>query len=200
VYKEQGEVTLFRTIYQYSVRYGWVGQVVDRLVFRPIMGWATAWSFDRLRLWVEAAIAPELSLRLAVLHALVRSLLAVIFVYHGVVPKWLYPQGGELLMLERTGLVPGVETTLLWLLGFVEVLIGIGLLTLGRSKWLLGAVSLMLAGLTGAVVITQPETLTAPINALTFNAALLGLIAAVWVTLPYVPSAGKCRRKAEGRS
>ena len=28
----------------------------DRLAFRPLLGWATAWSFDRLRLWLEQGI------------------------------------------------------------------------------------------------------------------------------------------------
>ena len=36
----------FLTWYDYKVRFGIAGQFVDRLVFRPLMGWATAWSFD----------------------------------------------------------------------------------------------------------------------------------------------------------
>lgn len=38
---------------------GVLGALADRLVFRPLMGWATAWSFDRLRLWLERDIGPE---------------------------------------------------------------------------------------------------------------------------------------------
>lgn len=40
----------FLTGYDYRTRWGRFGAVADRLVFRPLMGWATAWSFDRLRL------------------------------------------------------------------------------------------------------------------------------------------------------
>lgn len=29
------------------------------LVVRPLLGWATAWSFDRLRIWLETGVAPE---------------------------------------------------------------------------------------------------------------------------------------------
>ncbi|MFL0390584.1 SRPBCC family protein [Curtobacterium sp. 179-B 9B NHS] len=29
------------------------------LVVRPLLGWATAWSFDRLRIWLEGGPAPE---------------------------------------------------------------------------------------------------------------------------------------------
>ncbi|MEV6787871.1 hypothetical protein [Streptomyces sp. NPDC051098] len=56
----------FLTGYDYRPRWGRFGRVADRLVFRPLMGWATAWSFDRLRLWCERGITPER----AMVHAL----------------------------------------------------------------------------------------------------------------------------------
>jgi hypothetical protein len=43
----------FLTWYDYRTRFGLLGRLVDRVLFRPLMGWATAWSFDRLRLWIE---------------------------------------------------------------------------------------------------------------------------------------------------
>ncbi|MET9674088.1 hypothetical protein ABZY68_13470 [Streptomyces sp. NPDC006482] len=51
----------FLTGYDYRPRWGRLGRAADRLVFRPLMGWATAWSFDRLRLWCERGITPERS-------------------------------------------------------------------------------------------------------------------------------------------
>jgi len=53
----------FITVYHYSTRFGAFGARFDRSVFRPLIGWATAWSFDRLRLWLEAGIHPRLALR-----------------------------------------------------------------------------------------------------------------------------------------
>lgn len=52
----------FITRYDYETRWGDAGAAVDG-GFRPLLGWATAWSFDRLRLWLEHAITPEESLR-----------------------------------------------------------------------------------------------------------------------------------------
>ncbi|WKE67655.1 hypothetical protein [Streptomyces sp. WP-1] len=49
----------FLTGYDYRPRWGVLGAFADRLLFRPLMGWATAWSFDRLRLWLERGISPE---------------------------------------------------------------------------------------------------------------------------------------------
>ncbi|MCX4670047.1 hypothetical protein OG453_25715 [Streptomyces sp. NBC_01381] len=56
----------FLTGYDYRPRWGRFGVCADRALFRPLMGWATAWSFDRLRLWLERGITPERQL----LHAL----------------------------------------------------------------------------------------------------------------------------------
>ncbi|MFH8768819.1 hypothetical protein ACIF83_15525 [Streptomyces sp. NPDC085866] len=52
----------FLTGYDYRPRWGAFGALADRLVFRPLTGWATAWSFDRLRLWLERGITPERAL------------------------------------------------------------------------------------------------------------------------------------------
>ncbi|WP_280384118.1 hypothetical protein [Nocardia wallacei] len=51
----------FYTGYDYRVRWGRFGAIADR-VFRPVMGWGTAWSFDRLRLWCERGVSPRRSL------------------------------------------------------------------------------------------------------------------------------------------
>lgn len=55
----------FLTGYDYRPGWGRFGALADR-VFRPWLGWATAWSFDRLRLWLERGISP----RRALLHGL----------------------------------------------------------------------------------------------------------------------------------
>ncbi|MDT0303731.1 hypothetical protein [Streptomonospora wellingtoniae] len=49
----------FATGYRYRPRWGRVGRAADAWVAGPLMGWATAWSFDRLRLWCEDGTGPE---------------------------------------------------------------------------------------------------------------------------------------------
>ena len=44
----------FVTGYDYSPGWG----ILD-VVVRPLLGWATAWSFDRLRIWLETGVPPE---------------------------------------------------------------------------------------------------------------------------------------------
>ncbi|MFE9298779.1 hypothetical protein [Streptomyces niveus] len=64
----------FLTGYDYRPRWGRFGAVADRRVFRPLMGWATAWSFDRLRLWCEHGVSPARSLAHGVAEVAVRLL------------------------------------------------------------------------------------------------------------------------------
>lgn len=42
----------------YDYRPGW-GRALDALVVRRLIGWMTAWSFDRLRIWAETGVEPE---------------------------------------------------------------------------------------------------------------------------------------------
>jgi hypothetical protein len=66
----------FLTRYDYRTRFGIAGYLFDRAIFRPLIGWATAWSFDRLRIWIEHGISPAASLRRSLAHGLVRLTLA----------------------------------------------------------------------------------------------------------------------------
>ncbi|CAN5726408.1 hypothetical protein BH24ACT8_BH24ACT8_07780 [soil metagenome] len=62
----------FLTGYDYEPRWGVFGAMVDRAAFRPAMGWATAWSFDRLRLWLETGQTPERSRLMALADGAMR--------------------------------------------------------------------------------------------------------------------------------
>ena len=64
-YVPTSEGVRFLTRYDNETRWGRLGALVDRLLFRPLLGWATAWSFDRLRIWLEDGVEPERSRRLA---------------------------------------------------------------------------------------------------------------------------------------
>jgi len=48
----------FLTYYDYATRFGFLGRFIDR-IFRPLIGWATARSFDALAIWLEDGIEPE---------------------------------------------------------------------------------------------------------------------------------------------
>lgn len=72
-YVPDGDALRFFTGYDYAPRWGRAGEVADRLCFRPLMGWATAWSFDRLRLWCERGVTPERALANAAAETALRA-------------------------------------------------------------------------------------------------------------------------------
>jgi hypothetical protein len=74
----------FLTWYDYRTRFGAVGALFDRLVFRPLIGWATAWSFDRLRLWLEQRVDPARAIRRTLIHFIARVALVAVFASRGV--------------------------------------------------------------------------------------------------------------------
>ena len=47
------------------------------------MGWATAWSFDRLRLWIEKGIDPADAMRDSLIHLAARLSLGLFWIYEG---------------------------------------------------------------------------------------------------------------------
>ncbi|MFS4093766.1 hypothetical protein [Streptomyces sp. AF1A] len=65
----------FVTGCDYRPRWGVFGAVADRLLLRPLIRWATAWSFDRLRLWLERGVTPERALANWLAEMAVRVLL-----------------------------------------------------------------------------------------------------------------------------
>lgn len=68
-YRPAADGVLFETGYDFRARYALIDPV-----FRPIMAWGTAWSFDRLRLWAEHDIDPRRSLAIAWLDLATRLL------------------------------------------------------------------------------------------------------------------------------
>jgi hypothetical protein len=64
-YVPTADGVVFTTGYNYEP--GW-GSLVDRLVMRRMVGWMTAWSFDRLRIWAESGTEPERWPLSSVLH------------------------------------------------------------------------------------------------------------------------------------
>ncbi|MBT2533024.1 SRPBCC family protein [Arthrobacter sp. ISL-48] len=63
----------FVTGYNYEPGMGRLGKVLDGRVVRPLLGWATAISFDRLRLWAESDVDPKESRNRWIIDATARS-------------------------------------------------------------------------------------------------------------------------------
>ena len=182
----------FLTWYDYKVRFGIAGRLADRLVFRPLMGWATAWSFDRLRIWAETGRPPESTLVFSLIHAVARLSMATIWIWQGLVPKLLYQQVDERTMLAQAGPQVGL---LPWI-GVLEILFG-ALILYGwswRSIFLANIAFMVLA--TVAVALNSPVYLTAAFNPVTLNFAMIALSIVGWLSSATLASSRRCRRLA----
>lgn len=187
---------IFLTKYDYKTRFGKVGQWFDSLLFRPMIGWATAWSFDALRLWLELGIHPNLSIRRAVQMLLIRMGLFFLWFYQGLIPKLIYHHDDELNMLSAIGLFQGQEYHVLTVIGVLEIIFGaLFLFCKGKSYALLHVfnIGLLIALMFSALVF--PSIYTAPFNPITLNVAMILLSCISLVNRDVVASASKCRRK-----
>lgn len=197
-YIERETDVRFLTQYDYRTRWGIAGRLVDR-IFRPVLGWATAWSFDRLRLWLERGIDPAVSLQRAIGHGVARLTLAVTWVYQGLVPKLLVPDSGELTILRGAGLPSGPARWALTGIGWAEVAFGAILLVCWTSR-LPDVVNLAFLFLLAiGALISRPALFLAPFNPLTLTLAMSALSVIALAANRDLPSARNCRRRRPER-
>lgn len=194
-YIPAGDNVVFLTRYDYEVRHGFMGRLIDKLFFRLLIGRATAWSFDALKNWLEQGIAPSLSKKLFFTLFIANFMIAITWIYHGIFPKLLHMETGELSMLTATGLFKGMEREAVYGVGIAEIIFGIGFLFLGRMKsmhWL-NIISLLALGI--AAYTAKPEIYIHPFNPATTAFGVMGLSIIVLAIRKYVPYAGNCKRK-----
>jgi uncharacterized protein YjeT (DUF2065 family) len=180
----------FLTWYDYKVRFGLAGRLADRLAFRPLIGWATAWSFDRLRIWAETGRDPESTLAFALIHGIVRLSIATIWIWEGLVPKLLYRHFDEKTMLAQAH----VPAALLPWIGIAEIVIGVIIIYGWRWRFLFPANIALMVIATIAVAINSPAYLTAAFNPVALNLAVGALSLAGWLSSATLASSGRCLR------
>jgi hypothetical protein len=181
----------FLTWYDYQTRFGAVGRAIDRVLFRPLIGWATAWSFDRLRLRLEDGLEPRTTFRLSAIHAASRVAVALIWLWQGLVPKLLFNSADEQAMMAAShmnvGLVP--------IVGLLEIAIAaFAILTWRKRSFFLFNILAMLAALAN-VAFLAPSYLVAAFNPVTLNMAMIALSLVGYLSAVEIPSASRCLRQ-----
>lgn len=194
-YIPDGDTIRFLTWYDYQVRFGALGRLFDRLIFRPLIGWATAWSFDTLRLWLERGIHPARSILRFLIHVTAQSALAAIWIYQGLVPKLLFPDSGELEILRAAGIFNGMEPTVLSAVGVGEILFGIFFLVpqFGKRLHYLNIFALLAFGV--GAFLSQKALFVAPFNPVTLTVAMIALSLISTLNAENVPTASNCLRR-----
>ncbi|MDE0428245.1 MAG: DoxX-like family protein [Caldilineaceae bacterium] len=194
-FEQIGEELRFVTGFDYDVRWGLIGRVFDCLFFRPLLGWATAWSFDRLRLWIEQEKEPQQAARQALIHAVAATALAFLWTWQGLVPKLWALHSAEVELSLATGIPESMAPWLLRVLGAAEVVFGLAYPFFARRgwPWLLTAGS-MAVGLL-VVLTAAPDLVQGPFSPLVLNFSMAALAVIGLMSLRDLPSARRCLRR-----
>jgi len=187
----------FLTWYDYRTRFGVVGAAFDRLIFRPLLGWATAWSFDCLRLWLEEHQRPADAIRQTIVHASARIAIAVIFAYQGLVPKLLTRSADEVTLIREAGIPATLADVAVMALGLLELVFAMALLVRWRERWPAVVSGIAVSIATLAVAVCSPRFFQHAFNPFSLNLGVAALALVDWTVLPGIPTAARCRRRPE---
>lgn len=191
----------FFTSYDYKVRFGVMGRVFDAVVFRPLLGWATAWSFDRLRLWIEKGIDPAISLQRSLVHLVSCLSVACVWLYQGAIPKLIYQHADELEMTQQAGISAANAPLVVQVVGWGELLFGLAMLFSFRQRWHFLLTIVLMTFATVAVAINSPKFLCGAFNPVSLNVLMIALALVGLLTSRDLPSARRCLRKPpEGKT
>jgi hypothetical protein len=193
-YQREGEKIRFSTRYSYKTRWGLVGRIFDKLIFKPLMHRTTALSFDSLKRFIELKIPPAQSVNNYLVLLLIHFVLAFLWIYQGVVPKLMFPETGEITMLQKLGVFKGYENDIVQIIGWLEIGFGLCFLSL-RHKALhyLNITALLVLG-TAAVTIDL-NLLKSPFNVVAMNVPLITLSVMALMLFNKIPRVSNCTLK-----
>ncbi|WP_077622852.1 DoxX-like family protein [Sediminibacillus massiliensis] len=186
----------FLTQYTYETNFGIIGKIFDRFLFRPIMGWATALSFDVLKRWLEQGESPASQFTRFFSQALLMLFFFFIWIYHGLIPKILVQHADEIGMLENLIPISTSQAEMLTAIaGMGEIAFAFTWLVYSNKKRLFALQLILFPILTIGAIAANPASLGQPFNPLTFNSSLIILSIIGYMLGKDIPTAKNCRRK-----
>jgi len=193
-YIPQEDGLKFFTGYDYECRWGLFGEIFDKIIFRPLMIWATAWSFDNLKQWIEKGISPRQSIKALLIIFLSNLALGLIWIYQGLIPKLLFTNSGELEIISKSGLFNGNEKTFLNIIGWLEILFGILIIFVQRkSIHIINIVALLL--LLVSAFVSNRIIFTFPFNPFTLTLSMITISIIAILHFENLPKASNCITK-----
>lgn len=184
----------FETQYDYETRFGIIGRFIDLYMFRPLLGWATAWSFDALKLWLEKGFHPRLLLKKAVTYYLICFLLSFVWIYQGLIPKILYTHPEEVQMLSDVIGSEYYTPLIIKIIGFLEIVFGVTWLLPFQKQKLFFLHIFILLILTVIAAIANITSFMQPFNPITLNIILIGFSIIGYMNSDNLPQAKNCKR------
>ena len=194
-YEPEQDGIKFFTQYDYDVRFGALGKMIDRVLFRPMMGWATALSFDVFKRWLEKGDTPSNQYIRFFSHWLITILFFFVWVYHGLVPKLILMHPEEVSMTQ--GMLPlsvNEAQNIVSTAGVIEIIFGLLWLLYSNKRRLLKIQVVVFPLLTLSTLIGDATVFGDPFNPLTFNLTLFVLSVIGLLVSRDIPTAKGCKR------
>ena len=183
--------TKFLTQYDYQPSFG---KIIDAF-FRPLIGFGTALSFDVLKRWLEKGESPLSQYRRFFITQLLTVFFAFLWLYQGLIPKLIVMHPQEKAMIASgLSLSTAQATTVVIIVGLLEVLIGLSWLVVRKKRVLFSVQLIAFPLLTIAALIAAPESASHPFNPVTFNLSLIVLTGIGVLVSRDVPTATTCKR------
>jgi uncharacterized membrane protein len=187
----------FLTRYDYRPRWGRVGELLDRTVVRPVFGWGTAWSFDRLRIWLEDGTSPEHQRNQALAHSVSVAGLAGVWIYQGLLPKLISVDPGEtVLWMRALGVSERAARRAVRVAGIGEIIAGVVTLRFARSRPLFIGTAAAMPLLALGAAKADPRSFTRAFNPGSLNWAMAALALSAALTNDGIPSGRRPLRSA----
>ncbi|MEP6949605.1 MAG: DoxX-like family protein [Ginsengibacter sp.] len=190
-YVPEADEIKFFTGYDYETRWGFFGKMFDKFIFRPLMIWATAWSFDCLKNWIEKGLHPKQALKAQLTVLLSNITLGLVWIYQGLIPKLLFAGTGELEFLKRSGLFSGNEKGVLTFIGLTEIFFGLIILVVHKkSIHIINITALLL--LATAAIFSSPAIFTFPFNPFSLSISMTVISIIAILNIGCLPKASNC--------
>lgn len=193
-YVPESDGIKFFTGYDYQTRWGNFGQVFDKFIFRPLMIWATAWSFDCLKNWIEKGIQPKQAIREYLTVSLSSIALGLVWIYQGLIPKLLFTNTGEVEILKKSGLFSGNEKSVLTFIGWTEILFGLIILFIHKKSIHIINIIALLQFL-AAAIFSNVMIFTFPFNPFSLNISMITISIIAILNFGCLPKASNCITK-----
>ncbi|WP_277586620.1 DoxX-like family protein [Psychrobacillus antarcticus] len=194
-YIPEHNTTKFFTQYDYDVQFGTLGKLIDKIVFRPLMGWATALSFDVLKRWLEKGDTPSAQYSRFFTHWIITLLFVFVWIYQGLVPKLIMMHPEEIAL--TSAIIPlelSEASIMVATIGILEIIFGFIWIVYQNKRSLLKLQLVLLPLLTILAITADYSVLTHPFNPITFNLSLIVLTIAGLLSSKDIPTAKSCKR------
>jgi hypothetical protein len=193
-YVPESDGIKFFTGYDYETRWGIFGKVFDKSIFRPLMIWATAWSFDCLKNWIEKGLHPKQAINAQLTVLLSSIALSLVWIYQGLIPKLLFSNSGEIEILKQSGAFTGNEKNVLTFIGWAEILFGLIILFVHKkSIHIINIIALLL--LSAAALFSNAKIFTFPFNPFSLNISMIAISIIAILNIRFLPKASNCITK-----